>query len=189
MPTAVCKYKFSKHHLYTSGKTVSNSKNPGMYSGCIFISSWSHFTIPPPPQSSAGTCTAKAATAMLIYKARYLSIYPLGIIKCDERVSKKLLDNTWVLTFGGPLWNFLNKFCAQNTHEQKTFKICNKTINHSSYKEKGPLHSKKILRWKLRMDTQFSLKLTMDSGYSLTFKESRNGRKASEGSSSKSRCT
>lgn len=109
--------------------------------------------------------------------------------KCDERVSKKLLDNTWVLTFGGPLWNFLNKFCTQNTHEQKTFNICNKTINHSSYKEKGPLHSKKTLRWKLRMDTQFSLKLTMDSGYSLTFKESRNGRKASEGSSSKSRCT
>lgn len=61
-------------YIHTSGKTVSNSKNPGIYSGCKFISTRSQFTIPPSPQSSAGTCTAKAATAMLIYKGMQLII-------------------------------------------------------------------------------------------------------------------
>lgn len=65
------KYKKKISQVHTSGKTVNSSKNPGTYSGCEFISFLSQLTIPPSPQSSAGTCTANAATAMLIYKTKF----------------------------------------------------------------------------------------------------------------------
>lgn len=120
---------FPRISNYTSGKTVSNSKNPGIYSGWESISSLSHFTIPPSPQSSAGTWTANAATAMLIYTCRKfwtINLITLNFHETSHKPTakkiqgcKELLYDTWVLTFGGPLWNFFSKFCVQNKHEGK----------------------------------------------------------------------
>lgn len=106
----------------TSGKTVKSSKKPGTYSGCICISSLSQLIIPPSPQSAAGTCTAKAATAMLIYNIKYLNKITRhkvhDFIRTTENSTYAL---TWVLTFGGPLWNFFNNVCIWENNESQNF--------------------------------------------------------------------
>lgn len=109
-------HRFPRASVSTSGKTVSNSKNPGINSGCEFISSLSHFTIPPSPQSSAGTCTAKAATAMLIYTPTHFKTikqvsYAFMYKRQKVQQHNQSQHDTCVLTLGGPLWNFFSNVC------------------------------------------------------------------------------
>lgn len=79
----------------TSGKTVKSSKKPGTYSGCIFISSLSQLTIPPSPQSAAGTCTAKAATAILIYSIKYLN--KITRYKVQDSLRRTANSYIWIM--------------------------------------------------------------------------------------------